>query len=113
MNAIRSWGGAMLAAAWLVGAQAAPADGMQPGARHAHGPAKVELVIKGMFCDMCPITIRKALERLPYVKRARVSRKDERGWVEMTRSEMKDIQELVKTVDALGYMAYVARVERP
>ena len=110
MKNIRSWSAMALVTAWLVGAQAGIAGEMPKATKH--GPAKVELVIKGMFCDMCPITIRKALEKLPYVKHARVSRKDERGWVEVTRSEMKDIQELVRTIDALGYMAYVAKVER-
>jgi len=77
-----------------------------------HGPALVEITVKGMFCEMCPITIRKALEQLDQVAKAEVSREQELARVWVHASRMQDIQQLVRTINRLGYMAYVRAVHR-
>lgn len=38
----------------------------------AGGPQTVTLDVKNMYCDLCPVTVRKSLERVPGVADAKV-----------------------------------------
>ncbi len=40
-----------------------------------------ELIVEGMHCASCPVTVRLAAERIKGVKKARVSMKQARAWV--------------------------------
>lgn len=57
---MRRWWPEILAAALL----AAPAAAAEPRA--------VELQVEGMTCNLCPVTVRKALQQVPGVVEARV-----------------------------------------
>lgn len=75
-------------------------------------PRSVVLKVEGMNCSLCPITVRKALERVPGVLEARVE--FEAGRAQARYDPDKATPEaLAKAVTDAGFPATVATVKRP
>ena len=75
---------ALLAGLWLTAGVTPPvaraADAAQEEARRT-----IVLDVDGMTCDMCPITVRKALEKVPGVTEVEAKYEgDGRGWARVT-----------------------------
>ncbi|KPK08726.1 MAG: hypothetical protein AMJ64_02665 [Betaproteobacteria bacterium SG8_39] len=78
----------------------------QPGT--AGEPKQVTLDVPSMNCSLCPITVRKALERVPGVIAARATYEPKRA--EVTYDPDKVTPEaLAKAVDNAGYPATVRK----
>lgn len=75
-------------------------------------PRRVVLKVEGMNCSLCPITVRKALERVPGVLEARVE--FEAGRAQAKYDPDKATREaLAKAVTNAGFPATVTTVNRP
>ena len=70
-------------------------------------PATAVLHVEGMNCSLCPITIRKALTRVPGVVEARVDYDAKRAEVKYDPDKVKP-EALAKAVSDAGYPARVA-----
>ena len=77
-------------------------------AGRAAEPKDVALRVEGMNCALCPITIRKALERMPGVLEARVEYRDKRAHVKYDPDKARP-EALAKAVTEAGYPAKVER----
>jgi mercuric ion binding protein len=62
------------------------------------------LDIQGMNCALCPITIRKKLEKTPGVIEAKVDFDKKMAWVEYDETRVKS-QDLIDAVTNIGYKA--------
>ncbi len=63
---------------------------------------QVSLDIQGMNCALCPITIRKKLEKTPGVIEAKVDFDKKMAWVKYDASKVKS-QDLIDAVTSIGY----------
>ncbi len=65
----------------------------------------ITLDVENMTCNMCPITVRKALEKVPGVIKAEAKYEgDGVGWAKVTFDPAKtDIQALTKATTDAGY----------
>ena len=91
---MRRWLPSLVAAAWL----ALPALGAEP--------RTAVLQVQGMNCALCPITIRKALERVPGVVKARVDYEAGRAEVRYDPDKVSP-EALAKAVTDAGFSATV------
>lgn len=67
---------------------------------------KVTLELLGMYCSMCPVTIRTALDMSDGVESVKVSRNPDHAYIIFDDS-LTNPEKLVKVVDAAGYGAVV------
>jgi mercuric ion binding protein len=70
--------------------------------------SRVALSVPGMDCELCPITVRKALEKTPGVKSARVDLASKTATVEYD-SQMTSPQKLTAATANAGYPSSVKR----
>lgn len=77
---------------------------------HASGAQKATLSVSNMDCATCPITVRKALERVPGVKSAKVDFKARLAVVSFDPAKTKP-EALVKATDDAGYPSIVKQVQ--
>ncbi len=97
---------ALAAGLWLAAgtthpvARAATPDAAQEAARRT-----IVLDVDGMTCDMCPITVRKALEKVPGVTEVEARYEgDGRGWARVTFDPRRTtVEELTKATAKAGY----------
>lgn len=66
------------------------------------GERTVTLAVQNMYCDACPITVRKSLERVPGVIKAVVSYKDKTAVVTYDDSKT-DVTALTAATTNAGY----------
>jgi mercuric ion binding protein len=67
----------------------------------------VVLVVEGMHCATCPVTVRVTLERLDGVKSASVSRKEGKAYIEYDPTKISP-ERMAKAVTDAGYPSRVA-----
>ena len=68
----------------------------------------VTLSVPGMYCEVCPITVRKALEKVPGVSRVNVSFKKKEA--DVTFDDAKaNVQKLTAATENAGYPSTVKR----
>ncbi len=60
----------------------------------------VVMDIEGMFCNMCPLAVKKSLEGVEGVKEVKVSLKEKKAWLTVDDSVTDDA--LVKAVSKAG-----------
>lgn len=72
----------------------------------AAAPKAVILEVSGMNCSLCPITVRKALERVPGVVEARVEFAEKRAQVRHDPQQVSP-EVLAKAVSDAGFPAKV------
>ncbi len=79
------------------------------GAAHAGEVRRVVLEVEGMNCALCPVTVRKALERVPGVVEAKVDfdRKTAEARYDADKAKPED---LARAVSEAGFPA---RVRKP
>ncbi len=65
---------------------------------------KVTLNVSGMYCSMCPIKIRVAVEKIPGVVKATASLKKATATVWYKKDKVT-VQQIIKTIDGIGYKA--------
>ncbi|EQD59935.1 mercuric transport protein periplasmic component, partial [mine drainage metagenome] len=70
---------------------------------------KVRLSIPSMHCELCPVTIRKALERLPGVLRVRASLASRTATVWIQEGKIR-IRDLKRATEGAGYPATLLSV---
>lgn len=68
----------------------------------------VELSVQNMTCDLCPITVRKALETVPGVKEASVDLKTKVAKVTYDKEKAK-LSDLIKATTEAGYPSKLLR----
>lgn len=71
-------------------------------------PRTVTLDVENMTCNMCPITVRKALEKVPGVIKAEAKYKgDGEGWAKVTFDPGKtDVETLSQATADAGYPSH-------
>ena len=69
-------------------------------------PKAVELQVEGMNCAVCPVTVRKALERVPGVFEARVEYEAKRAHAKYDPDKVKP-EALAKAVTDAGFPSKV------
>ena len=69
----------------------------------------VTLDVENMTCDMCPITVRKALEQVPGVTKAEAKYKgDGVGWSTVTFDPAKtSVEALIRATTNAGYPSHI------
>jgi mercuric ion binding protein len=74
-------------------------------------PKTVTLDVKNMTCTMCPITVRKALEKVPGVIKAEAKYEgDGVGWAKVTFDPAKtSVEALTKATTNAGYPSALKR----
>ncbi len=75
----------------------------------AASPQSAVLEVKNMTCDLCPLTVKKALEKVPGVSSAKVDFKTKRAVVAFD-SDKTSPQALTKATTNAGYPSVVADV---
>ncbi len=70
--------------------------------------ARIELSVPGMDCEACPITVRKALEKTPGVKSAKVDLPTKSAVVEYD-PRVTTLESLMKSTANAGYPSAVKR----
>lgn len=95
----------------MLGLLAAGAMLEVPAAKSA-GPAQsktVTLTVENMTCSMCPITVRKALEKVPGVIRAEAKYEGEgAGWAKVTFDPARTtVQALTEATANAGYASRI------
>jgi periplasmic mercuric ion binding protein len=80
------------------------------GAAHAAGAHSATLAVTNMDCATCPITVRKALERVPGVESAKVDFKTKLATVAFDPAKTKP-EALVKATTEAGYPSTVKQVQ--
>lgn len=70
--------------------------------------ARIELSVPGMDCEACPITVRKALEKTPGVKSAKVDLPTKSAVVEYD-PRVTTLEGLMKSTANAGYPSAVKR----
>ena len=95
---------ALLAGLWLT-AGASPPVARAAGAAQEEARRTIVLDVDGMTCDMCPITVRKALEKVPGVTEVEAKYEgDGRGWARVTFDPRRTtVEELTKATASAGY----------
>ncbi len=73
-------------------------------------PRTVTLSVPGMYCEVCPITVKKSLQKVPGVTQVNVSFKAKQAVVTYDDSKAKVSQLLDATFEA-GYPAEVKAAE--
>lgn len=68
--------------------------------------ARIELSVSGMYCEACPITVRKALEKTPGVKSAKVDFQTKSAVVEYD-PRVTSPERLLKSTANAGYPSAV------
>ena len=76
----------------------------------AGAPQSAVLEVKNMTCDLCPLTVKKALEKVPGVSSAKVDFKTKRALVAFD-SDKTTPQALTKATTEAGYPSTVADVK--
>jgi copper chaperone CopZ len=66
---------------------------------------EIELKVTGMTCSHCEMTVKKALESINGVKKAKVNRNKNNALVTFKSNIEIDINELIKAVSDSGYEA--------
>jgi len=84
---------ALILSLWSAATLAAPSS---------ETPAVVRLAVPGMTCPVCPITVHKALTRLPGVIEARVDYDHKSAWVRYDPAKVSPAELMRATADA-GY----------
>lgn len=64
---------------------------------------EVELKVTGMTCSHCEMTVKKALESIDGVKKAKVNRNKNNALVTFKNNIEVNINELIKAVENSGY----------
>lgn len=77
---------------------------------HSAGMHKATLAVSNMDCATCPITVRKALERVPGVESARVDFKTKLALVAFDPARTKP-EALVKATTEAGFPSTVKQVQ--
>lgn len=77
---------------------------------HAAGAHKATLAVSNMDCATCPITVRKALERVPGVESAKVDFKTKLAVVAFDPAKTKP-EALVKATTDAGFPSTVKQVQ--
>jgi periplasmic mercuric ion binding protein len=77
---------------------------------HAAGAHNATLAVANMDCATCPITVRKALERVPGVESAKVDFKTKLAVVAFDPAKTKP-EALVKATTDAGYPSTVKQVQ--
>jgi copper chaperone CopZ len=77
----------------------------------AQAPSRLNVDIKGMYCESCEKTIRAMLMRTPGVKSAAVSAKTGRAMVTYDASRATPVA-ILSTISKLGYTARIATAKR-
>lgn len=77
---------------------------------HAAGAHSATLAVTNMDCATCPITVRKALERVPGVESAKVDFKTKLAVVTFDPTKTKP-EALVKATTDAGYPSTVKQVQ--
>jgi len=78
------------------------------GAQRVKGNAQqIVLIVEGMHCATCPITVRVTLERLDGVKSAKVSMKEGKAFVDYDPTKVTP-DRMAKAVTDAGYPTKVA-----
>ena len=69
----------------------------------------VTLAVENMTCNMCPITVRKALEKVPGVTKAEAKYEgDGEGWAKVTFDPGKtDVEALTRATANAGYPSHL------
>jgi len=95
---------ALLAGLWLT-AGATPPVARAAGAAQEEARRTVVLDVDRMTCDMCPITVRKALEKVPGVTEVEAKYEgDGRGWARVTFDPRRtSVETLTKATAKAGY----------
>ncbi len=65
---------------------------------------QLSLDIQGMSCSLCPITIRKKLEKTPGVIEAKVDFDKKMAWVKYDADRVNS-QALIEAINGIGYKA--------
>src|SRR5712691_2231405 len=106
-------GGAIAASVGVVGVRAGRECCVTHGA-HADGAKQLDgatqqvvLIVEGMHCATCPITVRVTLERLDGVKSAKVSMKEGKAFVDYDPTKVTP-DRMAKAVTDAGYPTKVA-----
>jgi len=73
---------------------------------HAGEPQRVVLDVPGMYCSLCPVTVKKALERVPGVIEAKADFATKSAQVKYDPDKVAP-EGLAKAVTAAGYQATV------
>ena len=79
------------------------------GVAHAAGAHSATLAVTNMDCATCPITVRKALERVPGVESAKVDFKTKLAIVAFDPTKTKP-EALVRATTEAGYPSTVKQV---
>ena len=66
---------------------------------------EIELKVTGMTCGHCEMTVKKALEGINGVKKAKVNRNKNNALITFNDNIEVDIDELIKAVENSGYEA--------
>ena len=66
---------------------------------------EIKMKIKGMMCAHCEARVKKAIEELPFVKKAEVSHK--KGTAVITVTEAGHEKEIAEAVEKQGYTAEI------
>lgn len=77
-----------------------------PFASQAGAPRIVTLDVKNMTCPVCPITVKKALEKVPGVAAAKIDRDQKVATVTFD-PELTDAGKLVEATTEAGYPSIV------
>jgi len=96
----------LLAGLWPVAGAAQPvAQAAATAAAQQEAPRTVVLDVEGMTCDMCPITVGKALDQVPGVTEVEAKYEGEgRGWARVTFDPKRaTVEDLTKATAKAGY----------
>ncbi len=66
---------------------------------------EIELKVTGMTCGHCEMTVKKVLESINGVKKAKVNRNKSNALVTFKNNNEVDVNELIKAVSDSGYDA--------
>ncbi len=71
---------------------------------------KVRLSVPSMHCELCPFTVRRALERIPGVMRAQASLSSKTATVWIRKGDVR-IRDLERATDEAGYPSSLLSVQ--
>lgn len=75
--------------------------------------ASVTLKVEGMYCEMCPKAVKKAIENTAGVQKAEVSYKKDEGKAVVEYDEKKTGPEaFIKAIEKAGYKASITENKR-
>ena len=84
------------------------ASALQPAAAaEAPAPKTVTLAVENMYCAVCPITVRKALEKVPGVTQVKVDYKTKSATVMFDPAKAK-VEDLTWATTEAGYPSKLA-----